>query len=177
MTTAVAEKPYISWLKDEIVDGRVELAMEEKGCDGYYQIVVQNLLQKSNASRMEDADISEQTIREKIQERIYQDSNFFEWEWECLTEDLSALMNEINQSEYWYTSVENFGWRRQNGHQVFEASNGTELLQKVLPKCECSFKIYKRDNTIVINNAHHDSPTWAEWYYIRPATEEEIENM
>ena len=82
---------------------------------------------------------------------------------------------------YWYAEVANFGWRSQNGSKVFKASNGTELLSEVLPNTDCTFYIHrskdKRSNVIKIQNFHHDSPVGNEWYTIRPATYEEVEDF
>ena len=88
-------------------------------------------------------------------------------EWECLCEALTTLMKTMSDEHRWYACVENFGWDERCGSQVLNAENGAELLEKLLPKCDCTFKIYLGENGCLrINNAHHDSPTWAEWYYI-----------
>jgi len=57
---------------------------------------------------------------------------------------------------------------------VIQASNGQELLEKILPKTECTFKVFKVGNRIMIQNWHHDAPTGNEWYTIRPATAKEV---
>ena len=59
-------------------------------------------------------------------------------------------------------------WRSLNGEKLFHATTGRELLRAVLPDCDCTFKVYRYGRGLAINNAHHDSPTWAEWYYILP---------
>lgn len=83
---------------------------------------------------------------------------------------LTDTMKRLNPSGRWTAEVKNFGWRKLNGSKdVFKASTGRELLNAVLPKTDCSFKIYSYGkNGLAINNAHHDSPTWDEWYYITP---------
>lgn len=91
-----------------------------------------------------------------------------DYEWECITELLTELLNDYNAGEVWYAEVKNFGWRNLNGHKFFEAWYGSELLSEILPDTECRFSIYRRDGYIAIQNFHHDSPT-GEWYYIYPA--------
>ncbi len=98
-----------------------------------------------------------------------EDTDIYEWQWEHLTDSLSELMREINPNGLdWTAGVENFGWRKRNGKATFQAETGLEFLRAILPDTDCTFKIYKRDGEIAINNAHHDSPCWAEWYHIRP---------
>jgi hypothetical protein len=50
----------------------------------------------------------------------------------------------------------------------------------ILPKTDCSFKVYfdKAKEEIAIDNAHHDKPCGGEWYIItvaKPEDEEEEE--
>lgn len=92
----------------------------------------------------------------------------FEWEWLCgyLTELMAR-----NPHGGWKAQVANFGWRSLNGEKTFRATNGRELLRQVLPKTDCTFKVFKYGWGLAINNAHHDSPTWSEWYYISPCKE------
>jgi len=90
--------------------------------------------------------------------------------WEYVCEDLTGLMEELNPDFDWTAEMKNFGWQGIDGYKdVFHCDNGRDMLAIILPDTECHFKIYKRDDCIAINNAHHDSPMWAEWYYIRPA--------
>jgi hypothetical protein len=103
-----------------------------------------------------------------------EDIDLYSFEWSDLCDTLTVLMDEINSDGVWDAEVSNFGWRSLNGHKKgIRATTGIELLGVILPKTDCTFKIYKRDGEIAINNAHHDSPTWAEWYYVRPAKDEE----
>jgi len=107
---------------------------------------------------------------DQLYDNIYGDSDYFDAEFEWLTEALTEKMAEMNKGEYWLASVENFGWRHLSGGKNFKASTGGELLNAVLPRTECSFKIYVTKKGITINNAHHDAPTGGEMYYIRPLT-------
>jgi len=91
-----------------------------------------------------------------------------DYEWEDLTYEFTMLMKKRNPSLWWDAKVKNFGWLSKKGiREGFEATTGQELLRAILPRTSCSFKIYSfRKTGFAINNAHHDSPVWAEWYYI-----------
>ena len=101
-----------------------------------------------------------------------EDADFFALEWSDLCDALTELMEEMGCTN-WRAEVTNFGWRKLDGRLGFIAHTGQELLRAVLPDTDCTFKLYKRDGEIAINNAHHDSPTWDEWYSIKPAKEAE----
>ena len=94
-----------------------------------------------------------------------------EFEWEHLIECLTTFMKEINpEGELWYATMENFGWRHLNGEKTFDAGEGEKLLQQLLPRTECTFKVWfdKEAKKITIDNAHHDAPTGGEMYYVTP---------
>ncbi len=93
-----------------------------------------------------------------------------EYEWDDLCREID---NFTQMRSYWKAEVVNFGWMKRTGHKYFIADNAQDLLGAVLPNTECSFKVYKWKKGIAINNAHHDSPTWKEWYFISPVTETE----
>lgn len=92
-----------------------------------------------------------------------------EFEWECLCDNLTEFINEID-AHFWHAEVKNFGWDSRNGYKDFTAYTGRELLGQVLPRTECSFKIWVDvpNKTIKIDNAHHDKPTGGEIYTITP---------
>ncbi len=93
------------------------------------------------------------------------DQDLFTFEWDYLLENLSEKLDEINPEGYWYCEVKNFGWRNLNGWNNFNSNNGQEFLRQILPDTDCTFRIYiDEDNTIRIQNFHHDSPTGNEWY-------------
>lgn len=85
--------------------------------------------------------------------------------WEDTCEYLTELMDK---HEYWYIRMEHFGWRGISGEKYVKLEKGEQFLHAILPNTECSFKIYKRGKNILVNNAHHDSPMWAEWYIAKP---------
>ena len=100
-----------------------------------------------------------------------------EFEWDYLLEELDELLKEVNPEGCWYCEVNNFGWRKHDGHAYLEFETAREMLSKVLPKCDCSFNIYKDGNVLKVQNYHHDSPTGNEWYELKPITSEEFENQ
>ena len=128
-----------------------------------------NILQDhANYLRDEDPELSEDAAFQLACE----DSDLIQREWEVLCDALSHIMAGLKATT-WYAEVRNFGWLKSSGHREFKACTGAEMLEMVLPNTECTFKIYVRGEEIAINNAHHDSPTWDEWYSIKPVKEEE----
>ncbi len=118
-------------------------------------------------------DTSECPSEDEIQKDVGSDSDFFAWEYECMVDRLTKLMEAVNpNSNLWKARVHNFGWRNQDGTAEVNANNGLEFLRKLLPACDCTYYIhlYEEDGRvgIAIQNSHHDSPTGNEWYYIFP---------
>jgi len=87
-----------------------------------------------------------------------------EGDWEDLIHSLSEIMGKTTS---WRCRGEDLGWLRMSGAIRFEANNPTDLLREILPKTECSFKVFLTDNGFSINNFHHDSPT-GEWLHLTP---------
>lgn len=117
---------------------------------------------------------------DEIRNELYKDTGLFTMRWDNMTENLSYIMKGLAKRNYyknrWVASVNNFGWRNQNGTKTFRAENGQELLREILPKTNCTFRIFKDGrNGIKIQNFHHDSPMGNEWYYIKPMTKREVE--
>jgi len=100
-------------------------------------------------------------------EEVLKDSLYWELVWDNLTLSLSSIMEEVNPTGHWEAVGRDMGWQQLDGHKEFEASTGEEFLAALLPKCDCSFRIYRTVDTISINCAHHDSPVWKEWYHVR----------
>lgn len=118
--------------------------------------------------------LSDEEKEKKASEEAYQDSGYQQMCWDDMCEALTEMMNEINPSGRWSGKVSNFGWRHQSGESKdIKATTGEELLQAVLPKTDCMFKIWNRKDHIEIDNAHHDAPTGGEMYEIYPYKEEE----
>ena len=61
------------------------------------------------------------------------------------------------------------------GYSDFKATDGGTFLSKILPDTDCTFNVFlDADQTVRIQNYHHDAPTGNEWYTIRAATENEL---
>jgi len=115
----------------------------------------------------------EEPDEDKVRNAIYTD-DWLAYEWEMFGETLTESLNYINpDNKKWYAEVNGFGWRGLGGHSTFEAKTGEEFLQVILPKTECTFNIWLDENTIKIQNYHHDSPTGNEWYTITISDKEE----
>ena len=99
-----------------------------------------------------------------------------EFEWESMLEYLDDILKKVNPDGYWHCAVENFGWRKQSGCAYLKFNTAQEMISKVLPKCECSFRVFQEDKVLKIQNYHHDSPVGNEWYKLVPITFEQYEN-
>ena len=143
---ATAEKTetlYLVWDTCSIAQGQAEYLMEQAKEEG----------------------------RELSDDEAFQDAcgdqDLYDIEWRDLCDNLTKLMNRINPDGYeWHCAVKNFGWRHQDGYKDFRAEDGKKLLQEVLPKTDCTFKIFDNGDHIAINNAHHDAPCGGEMYFI-----------
>lgn len=132
--------PYLSWDVADTLQNYVEFLTEENN-----------------------------TPIKEAEKRAYDDMDIIiqqEWEWLC--DELETLINKINPDGYWHAEVRNFGWRSTDGKKDFHALTGAEFLAQVLPDTDNTFNLYVESDAIKINNAHHDSPCWAEWYTITP---------
>jgi len=122
-------------------------------------------------------DLTDEQIERKVFEAC---DDLYTWEWEYLCEALTELMKKISYRNYydhyyWYAEVVNFGWRSQSGQKYFKAETGEELLREILPKTNCTFRIYRESNRLSIQNFHHDSPVGKEWYHVRAMDKAEVE--
>jgi len=120
--------------------------------------------------------------KDDIRESIYNDHFYMEYEYETLCQMLTDIMIKKNYRNYyrdmWYVTVEHFGWRGISGDAVICADNGADLLSKILPDTDCTFKIFDYGRTgFKIQNFHHDSPSGREWYYVRPMTIDEVNDQ
>lgn len=133
--------------------------------------------------RIEEAKENGETLtKEEAEKQIYEDTDYWDMQFENLTNYLSETMEKkqkgLANSGYWHAEVKNFGWRGTSGQKVFQAKDGKELLQKTLPDTDNHFKIFNDGKRgFKIQNYHHDSPMGNEWYYIRPATIKEIQEQ
>lgn len=139
-------KQIMSWDTSEIFRNELEFRQNER------------------KSELESGEISQ----EQLENSVYNDSDLISIEWDSLTEYLTETISRKNPDGYWKAVVNNFGWRKLNGHKFFRAENGTLMLREILPKTDCTFHIFNYGKGIAIQNYHHDSPTGNEWYYITP---------
>lgn len=151
--TAAAEKPeipYAIWDTLAITESQAEYLLE--------------------LAEIENRNLSKEAAFLDAQK----DTDLYDFEWQDLCEHLTALMQRINPDKRdWTACVENFGWRNLSGHKEFRADDGKKLLEEILPKTDCTFKIFDRKDHIALQNFHHDSPTGNEWYRIEPTKEGE----
>lgn len=75
---------------------------------------------------------------------------------------------------YWEARVENSGESKRNGVAArFNAGNGLEILDRLLPMAENEFTIYEFKRTgFAINNKNRFNRDGDEWYYVLPACHE-----
>lgn len=118
-----------------------------------------------------------QPAEEEVCRSIDDDHVWMEQQWLDMCDAVHESVFSLRSTTgFWFAEVENFGWRRLNGHKVFKATTVSELLTRILPDCDCNFVVYKlAPGGIAINNAHHDSPTWEEWYFVRPISQARFE--
>ncbi len=90
-----------------------------------------------------------------------------------LLDELTTVIKKLNPDGFWFGQVKYFGWKNLSGTNYFTALTGIELLGTVLPKTDCTFKIFQEDRILKIQNWHHDSPMGNEWYILTPMTYEE----
>jgi len=129
---------------------------------------VERSREKFRESVMADESLKDD-MESLCEKQVHDDQDRWQWEAEDHFERVTSLMRDLHESTDWYAEVRNFGWRNQSGHKTFRAETGPEFLQAILPQTDCTYKVYFRGDHIAINNAHHDSPTWNEWYTIYPA--------
>jgi len=159
MTEQEHNKPILSWDTAEIATRETEHRM----------------------AYPEDFSIEEMTEDEVFND-VLKDVDLFTHEFDWFCDSLTEMMKRVAHRfhfGYWYCEVSNFGWRSQEGHKYFKADTGRELLQAILPRAHCTYKIFRpkdrRTPLIKIQNFHHDSPVGKEWYNIWPMTVKQIE--
>jgi hypothetical protein len=87
--------------------------------------------------------------------------------WDDLCEALGEMLEEKSPDGLFYVTGRNMGWQHRSGYKVIETSDGAEFLQKLLPKTDCTFRIFDLGDELSIWNAHHDAPT-GEGYSVYP---------
>lgn len=120
--------------------------------------------------RRESGEIDEGMDDNELFHEICQDDDVFAWAWDDLCLALTDCMEQRNPHGWWHAEVAGFGWRRLDGHAVFQAHDGQALLCRVLPDADCTFRVYDHagGRGFAVNNHHHDSGPGGEWYYVEP---------
>jgi hypothetical protein len=93
-----------------------------------------------------------------------------EYDYMFMCDDLDEIMKNINPTGQWHVTVENAGWQARSGWMNVKATNSRKLLESILPRTECTFKVYLCGKGfgryLKIQNFHHDSPVGNEWYTV-----------
>ena len=70
-----------------------------------------------------------------------------------LLERLDEIVEERNPRNVWYVEGRNLLWQGFDGFKILSAESAKDLLQKLLPQTECTFKIYAYgDHGLAVNN-------------------------
>jgi len=117
---------------------------------------------------------------EQIRKACYEDHDFDRTAWDDLYEVLTDWMTETHPDGLWSAAVNGFGWQNLSGVlPPFRAEDGETLLQKILPKTDCTFNIWKHETEprLKIQNFHHDSSSGREVYTVRGVHESDEEDL
>ena len=136
----------LAWDVSDIIDNEIGFRLEER------------------KEEIESGDITEDAVRNLV----YEDTDLFSFEWDCLLDNLSEILDRKNPDGYWKAVVNNFGWRSLDGQKYFRSHSASEFLREILPNTDCTFRVFNYGKGIAIQNFHHDSPVGREWYYITP---------
>ena len=150
------EKPYWVWDVSEIIEGRVKYLVEEDGLD-----------------------------EEEARQDAYDDHDLTGFYWESMIEGMDEVLKTLFKGRHIRAEVNNFGWRGSDFQtDWFLYESPQKMLDKILPKTDCTFKIWLREDPfygkhLTFQNFHHDSPVGNEWYkvYTLPDTEELTEKL
>jgi hypothetical protein len=119
------------------------------------------------------AEVAKQ-VRAKFEDTLFnevcEDQDLYTREYDDLCDYLTETLKKLSPDGYFKAEMKSFGWQARSGYKYLQASTGKELLQKILPKTECTFRIFrvKGGRALAIQNFHHDSPTGNEFYVIKP---------
>lgn len=139
-------KIWLAWDKNDLVDDWVKRELED---------------QEAHPELRDEIKTEEQ-----IREDTWDDPDFFDMAYEGM---LGILTEWMDGHTSWRTDVENLGWQKRSGYLEFDLQepSGQQLLWKVLPDTECTYKIWKTEEGLRIQNWHHDSPGGDETYSVR----------
>jgi hypothetical protein len=103
-----------------------------------------------------------------------------DWEWADLLWEIQAHIDAVaaryKLPYHWVAVVQGFGWRSLDGETpMFSAREAAEIMHKLLPNTECSFKIRFTRTGFLMDNSHHDKPCGGELYELRAVPRKEYE--
>jgi hypothetical protein len=124
------------------------------------------------------------SVEDAVRKDVYEDSFIYEQAYEDVCEVLTEELQRLTKTKsgdvmYFRVEVKNFGWRSLDGHKYLRVSNGKELIQGILPNCECTYRFFKvkGGRQLAMQNFHHDSPCGNEFYTIKPCAYSTYEKM
>ena len=181
------DSPILVWDTSD-VDGELESRLQ----DEYYydrENWLEEYQKESGRKEVNIDDISFQewineNKKEQIQNDIFEDTDYWEAEWDLLIDSLEEILVRKNpRSCKWKVEGYNMGWRHRSGYKYIDCENKNlrsgscdagRFLQEILPDTDCTFRIYDDGRYLRIKNYHHDAPT-GETYLCIPCSEEEWE--
>jgi len=106
----------------------------------------------------------------EILEEDSEDYDLIDFYWDNLLDDFSTELKQAYPKGDWLVNGYNLGWRYRSGHMDVKTNDARTMLEKILPKTDCTFNIYKNPDGsgFVIRNWHHDSPVGSEYYVLVP---------
>ena len=108
---------------------------------------------------------------DRILKDIYGDHDLFTWEWECTMDNLTGILTEREPGGEWSASANGMGWQARDATKDFHASTGKEFVKQVMPRCECTWKMFSYgDDGMAMQIFSHDNPTGF-WLYVWPRGE------
>jgi hypothetical protein len=150
------------WDTCDLIEGQVKYLIEE---DDDTKTRLAEGIQK-----LGEPDAARKILEDKLFYEVGQDQDFFTIEYDDLCDYLTETLKRLSPDGYFKVEMKNFGWQARSGYKYLQATTGKELLEKILPKTDCTFKIFKvkHGKMLAIQNFHHDSPVGAEWYVVKP---------
>jgi len=122
-----------------------------------------------------EKDINIDIIRDRLSQGQY-GFDYLNFYADDVIKSLTEIIEQkFSKNNYWvFARVKNFGWNNSDGQKVCQLQNGIDVINKILPQTDCTFKIFNFGKGIAIQNWHHDSPIGNEWYYILPASKKTL---
>lgn len=183
--------PILEWDDYNIAERELEYRLQEDQFfpDSWlieYQQVFPKAIPKHHSQSFKDW--VKTNKQDEMREMIWEDSDFWDSEWEYLLQNLQEILDRMNPNGKWRVDGANMGWRHLSGWKYIDCalkysgntrcavySDARNFLQKILPNTDCTFKIHEKDGMLRILNYHHDAPC-GETYICRPCSDEEFDS-